>query len=235
MTRSRVLGRIAWWCGVSALVAGCMALPKLETAVFQDPLLERRGTLPLKAGMMALKDARPADERDAAARPNFLTRWTREYFWSASRRDIEDFAERVTLVMLTDLSEARVFTSIERAKSAPPPDVILRGEIRSFRWTPRYSWPPYVPGLGILAAFGVPVATASMDVEIALELVNPKNEQVVASYTRAARDTQSHWVYRYQDFRAGGDQEANSAFRRVAVDLQTAILEDREKIVAALK
>ena len=216
VARSAVLGRVVWRCVVVALVAGCTALPRLETAVFQDPLLEHKGTVPLKAGMMTLKDARPAEEREG-------------------RGAIEDFAERVTVVMLTDLSEARVFTSIEHAKTERPADVVLRGEIRSFRWTPRYKFLPFIPGLGILAAFGVPVSVATMDVEITLELVDPKKAQTVASYTKAARESQSHFVYRFQDFQAGSDRESNSAFRRVAVDLQTAILEDRERIVEALK
>lgn len=214
--RFAALARVMCLCAAVSLLAGCMALPRLETAVFQDPLLENKGTLPLKAGMMTLADARPAEELKG-------------------RSSIEDFAERVTLVMLTDLSEARVFTSIQHAKPEWPADVILRGEIRSFRWTPRYTVPPFIPGFGILAAFGVPVSTATMDVEIAIELVDPKKARTIASYTKAARDSQSHFLYRYQDFRAGGDHEANSALRRVAVDLQTAILADRDRIVEALK
>ena len=133
------------------------------------------------------------------------------------------------------MSEARLFTSIQHAKSEGVADVVLRGEIRSFRWAPRHNLPPYIPGLGILAAFGVPVSVATMDVEISLELVDPKTTQTIASYTKAARQSQSHFVYRFQDFRAGSDRESDSAFRRVAVDLQRAIFEDRERIVAALK
>ena len=63
VARSAVLGRVVSLCVGVTLVAGCMALPKLETAVFQDPLLEHVGTVPLKAGMMTLKDARPPEER----------------------------------------------------------------------------------------------------------------------------------------------------------------------------
>jgi hypothetical protein len=217
VVRSAVFGRVVCLCVVVALVVGCTALPKLETAVFQDPLLEHKGTVPLKAAMMTLTDARPAEERQG-------------------RGAIEAFAERVTVVMLTDLSEARVFTSIERAKTErAAADVILRGEIRSFRWSPRYNLPPFIPGLGILAAFGVPVSVATTDVEITLELVDPKKAQTVVSYTKAARERQSHFVYRFQDFQAGSDRDSNSALRRVAVDLQMAILEDRQQIVEALK
>jgi hypothetical protein len=89
--------------------------------------------------------------------------------------------------------------------------------------------------LGILAAFGVPVSVATTDVEITLELVDPKKAQTVVSYTKAARERQSHFVYRFQDFQAGSDRDSNSALRRVAVDLQMAILEDRQQIVEALK
>ena len=34
--------------------------------------------------------------------------------------DLEDFADRVTLVMLTDFSEARLFTSIQHARAEQP-------------------------------------------------------------------------------------------------------------------
>lgn len=214
MTRLAIFHRAVGLCAVGALLAGCMALPRVETAVLQDPLLTRKGTLPLKAGMLTLKDARPAQEREG---------------------DLEYFTERVTQVILTDLSEARLFTAIEHVTDRQVADVILRGEIRSFRWKPAHRWVPYVPALGILAAFGVPVAASAMDVEIALELVDPRTAQAIASYTKAAHESQSYFVYRYQDSRAGDDRERDSALRRVAVDLQTAILEDRERIVAALK
>jgi hypothetical protein len=216
MSRIAVLSKVVGLYAGCALAAGCMALPNLETAVFQDPLLTSRGMLPLKAAMMTLEDRRPAPEREGLG-------------------DIENFAERVTLVMLTDLSETRLFKTIEHARNLRDADVILRGEIRSFVWKPRHKLAPYIPGLGILAAFGVPVADSEMAVEIALEVVNPKTAQPIASYTRAARDTQAHFVYRFQDSRAGHDQEPNSAFRRVALDLQTAILDDGQRIVAALK
>ncbi len=149
--------------------------------------------------------------------------------------DIEDFSERVTLVMLMDFSEAKLFTAINHVKDPREAEVILRGEIRSFRWKPKYDWAPYIPALAFLAAFGVPVAHSTMDVEIALEVVDPKKDQPITSYTKAASDRQSYIVYRFQDFRAGGDLPEDSAFRQVAVALQTSILDDGDRIVSALK
>ena len=182
--------------------------------MFQEPPLENKGTLPLKAGLMTLTDVRPAEERQAFG-------------------DIEEFPSRVTLWLLMDLSGAQLFTSIGHDSRGA--DVILRGEIRSFRWKPRYAWAPYIPGFGFLAAFGVPVAYSSGQVELAIDVVNAKTDQRIASYTKAASGTHSYWVYRYQDFTAGGDRETDSAFRRVVGDLQTAILADGDRIVAAVK
>jgi len=216
MTRTAILRRAACLAAIGAVVAGCMALPKPDTAVFQDAPLAIRGTLPLRAGLMTLRDARPAPQRRGLPDP-------------------ADFSEQVTRVMLMDFSEAKLFAFLGRVREPREADVLLRGEIRSFRWKPRYDWYAYVPGLGILAAFGVPVATSTGEVEIALEVVDPKTDQPIASYTRAARGRQTYFVYRYQDFRAGGDREPNSAFRRVTDELQTAILADRERIVAAVK
>jgi hypothetical protein len=210
-----MLWRAASLAAVGVFIAGCMALPKSDTAVLQDPPLASKGTVPLKAGMMTLRDARPAQEREAL-------------------RGMEDLAERVTLNMVMDFGEAKVFSSIKHVTEPKDADVILRGEIRSFQWSPGYIWYPYVPGLGILAAFGVPVATSTAEVAIALEVVDPKKDQPIVSYTKAVRESQRYFVYRYQDFRAGDDRERNSAFRRVADELQTAILGDQDRIVAAV-
>ena len=199
---------------IGSLVAGCMALPKSDRTMFQEPPLPSKGTLPLKAGLMTLVDARPADGRQ-------------------SLREIEDFPDRITLEVLMDLSEARVFKAIGHDSSGA--DVILKGEIRAFSWTPRYNWVPYVPALGTLAAFGVSVAYSSATVELALDVVDAKNNQPIASYTKAATGKHSYWVYRYQDFTAGSDRDTDSAFRQVVGELQTAILADGDRIVAAVK
>ncbi len=214
MPRSTFLSRILVASLAGALAAGCLALPKSDRAMFQEPPLTGKGTLPLKAGLLTLTDARPAGERDAF-------------------RDIEDFPDRITLELLMDLSEAQVFTSIGHdTRSA---DVILRGEIRSFQWKPRYNWVPYVPGLGTLAAFGVPVAYSTGQVELAIDVVNARTDERIASYTKAATAGRSYWVYRFQDFTAGSDRDTDSAFRRVVEELQTAIVNDRDRIVGAVK
>jgi len=189
-------------------------LPNGDRTMFQEPPLPNRGTLPLKAGLMTLRDARPAEER-------------------AELPDIEDFSNRITLEVLMDLSEARLFTSIGHDLQGA--EVILSGEVRSFRWKPKYYWPPYVPGLGILAAFGVPVAHSTSQVELAIDLVNPKSQQPIASYSKAAQDRHAYWVYRFQDYTAGSDRDTDSAFRRVVEDIQASILSDRDRIIAAVK
>lgn len=197
-----------------ALVAGCMALPKSDRTMFQEPPLVGKGMIPLKAGLLTLTDARPPAER-------------------RSLREIEDFPDRITLELLMDLSEAQLFTSIGHDTRGA--DVILRGEIRSFSWTPRYNPWPYVPAFGIIAAFGVPVARSSSQVELAIDVVNAKTDERIASYTKAASARRAYWVYRYQDFTAGSDRDTDSAFRQVVEELQADILKDRERIVAAVK
>jgi hypothetical protein len=214
MSRSTILTRILGVSMVGALLAGCLALPQSDRTMFQEPLLASKGTLPLKAGLMTLTDARPAGER-------------------RSFPDIEDFPERITLELLMDLSEAQLFSTIGHDSRGA--DVILRGEIRSFEWKPRYNWVPYVPGLGFLAAIGIPVAYSTGQVELAIDVVDAKTDQRIASYTRAATDKHPYWVYRYQDFTAGSDLDTVSAFRRVVEELQAAILADGDRIVAAVK
>ena len=214
MSRSMILTRILGASMVSVLLAGCLALPQSDRTMFQEPLLASKGTLPLKAGLMTLTDARPAAERE-------------------SFRDIEDFPDRITLELLMDLSEAQLFSSIGHDSRGA--DVILRGEIRSFQWKARYDWAPYVPGLGFLAAIGIPVAHSTGRVELAIDVVDAKTDQRIASYAKAATDRHPYWVYRYQDFTAGSDRDTDSAFRRVVEELQAAILADGDRIVAAVK
>jgi hypothetical protein len=214
MSRSTILARILGVSMVGALLAGCLALPQSDRTMFQEPPLANKGTLPLKAGLVTLTDARPARERQ-------------------SFRDIEDFPDRITLELLMDLSEAQLFSSIGHDSRGA--DVILRGEIRSFQWKARYHWVPYVPGLGFLAAIGVPVAYSTGQVELAIDVVDAKTDQRIASYTKAASDRHQYWVYRYQDFTAGSDRDTDSAFRRVVDELQAAILTDGDRIVAAVK
>ena len=206
------------WAGpfavVAVLMAGCMALPNGDRTMFQEPPLPNRGTLPLKAGLMTLRDARPAEERGELP-------------------DIEDFPDRITLEVLMDLSEAGLFKSIGHDSRGV--DVILRGEIRSFQWKAHYKVVPYIPGLAFLSALGVPVAHSKGQVELAIDVLDAKTSQPIGSYSRAASDTHAYWVYRFQDFMAGSDRDTDSAFRRVVSDIQSAILADGDRIVAALK
>ena len=56
---STILTRILGVSIMGVLLAGCLALPKSDRTMFQEPLLASKGTLPLKAGLMTLTDARP--------------------------------------------------------------------------------------------------------------------------------------------------------------------------------
>jgi hypothetical protein len=216
MTRAVVVRSALSVFALGILLAGCMALPKPHAALVQEEPLPDRGTLPLSAGVMTFVDARPAE-----ARQQFP-----EY---------GEVSEQVTLNILIDWSESRLFQDLYRVQEPKGADVIIRGEIRAFRWEPQYRWAPYVPGLAFLAALGVPVATSTGEVEIALDIVDPRKAGTIASYTKAARRVRTYWVYRYQEFRAGDEQDPNSALRQVLEGLQTAIVDDRERIVAAAK
>jgi len=211
-----MIRRVLCLCVIGVATAACMALPGRQVAVFQEPPLPMKGTIPLIAGLMTLEDARPVDERRAM-------------------RDIEKLPERVTLQILIDWKDANLFRQLNHVSEPQGADVILKGELRSFRWKPSYAWLPYIPALGTLAAFGVPVAYSDDAVEIALDVIDPKSGQAIASYTKMAQSHHSYWVYRYQDFTAGDDRQTNSAFRQVADQLQTAMLGDRERMVAAVK
>ena len=65
MARSMILTRVLSLAVIGSLMAGCMALPQSDRTMFQEPPLANRGTLPLKAGLMTLVDARPADGRQS--------------------------------------------------------------------------------------------------------------------------------------------------------------------------
>jgi hypothetical protein len=200
---------------IAAIMAGCMALPKADRTMFQEPPLPDRGTLPLKAGMLTLVDARPPEDRQTL-------------------REIEDFPDRITLEVLMDLSEARLFRSIGHGSAGA--DVILRGQILQFAWKARHNPVPYIPAIGgTLAALGVPVAHSTGRVAIALEVLDARTNQPIAAYAKAAVDKHPYWVYRYQDLSAGSDRDTDSAFRRVVEELATAILVDADRIVAAVK
>ena len=214
MSSSTLVTRIIGVSMAGALLAGCMALPKSDRAMFREPPLPNKGTLPLNAALMTLTDARPEQER-------------------GSFPDIENFPDRITLEVLMDLSEAGLFKSIGHDSRGV--DVILRGEIRSFQWTPRYNAVPYIPGLAFLTALGVPVARAKGQVELAIDVLDAKTAQPIGSYAKAATDTHAYWVYRFQDSTAGSDRDTDSAFRRVVSDIQSAILADSDRIVAAVK
>ena len=216
MARSLILRTALGTCAIAALVAGCLALPKEHEVVFAVPPLDSRGTVPVRAGILTLTDARPANDRQS------LTEWS-------------DVAERATLQVLMDFSDARLFTTINHLSEPKGTDIVLRGELRAFHWTPKYRWAPFIPGLAFLATLGVPVASSDGHVEIALEIMDPVKAETIASYDKAARATQTYWVYRYQDGRAGSEIVVNGAFRQVTDQLQTAILDDRERIVAAVK
>src|SRR5262245_52307744 len=188
----RLIRRVLCLGAIGALAAACMALPARHAAIFQEPPLADRGTIPVKAGLMTLLDARPPAERKALP-------------------EIENLSERATLQILMDWSDAKLFAQLNHVNAPEGADVILKGEIRSFQWNPHYDWAPYIPAFGFLAAFGVPVAHSNDECEIALQLFAPKSDQPIASYTKLARSRQSYWVYRYQDFRAGDDREQNGA------------------------
>jgi hypothetical protein len=192
-----------------------MAKPTPERVLLLGEPLLHKGTVPVAAGMLTLRDARPAAQQ-------------------AEPRHIESFADSVTYSILSDFSEARLFASLVHVRDPGEAPVVLRGEIRSFEWHARYSPWPYVPGLGGLAALGVPVATSTASLEVVLDVVDPRAAQPIGSYAGAARDTRRDVVYRYQEFRTGNELDRErDVVRRVADELQTAILTDRDRIVAA--
>jgi hypothetical protein len=209
--------RLTSVCAVAALVAGCLAKPTPERVLLLGEPLMHKGTVPVAAGMLTLRDARPADHQ-------------------IESRGIESFADAVTYSILSDFSEARLFSSLVHVRDPGEAPVVLRGEIRSFEWRARYSPWPYIPGLGGLAALGVPVATSTAALEVVLDVVDPRPPQPIGSYTGGARDTRRDVVYRYQEFRTGNELDRErDVVRRVADELQTAILADRDKIVTAAK
>jgi hypothetical protein len=168
-----------------------------------------KGTVPLRAALATLRDARsPAERAELVA--------------------IENLPEQITSVLLTDFSDARIFASIGLATEPRDVDVLLRGEIRSLSWKPRHNPWPYVPGLGFLAAIGVPVARSVASVDIALEVANARTDQVIGAYSGSGRE-QRAYTLQTPYFRATG----NGPFRRAAEELQEAILQDRDRLVAA--
>jgi hypothetical protein len=208
MTARAWLGRTLGVALIASAIAGCMALPR-SRMLFEEPRLDPKMTLPLRAALAPLRDARPPGEQ-------------------AELTPTESSPEQVTFVLLTDLSEARVFSSISLASEGQQPDVLLRGEIRSLSWKPRHNPWPYVPALGFLAEIGVPVARVVASVDIALDVTNPRTDQVIGSYRGSGRE-QRNLTLATPWLRVSG----NGAFRAAAEQLQDAMLADRDRLLAA--
>ena len=193
---------------VAAVGAGCMVLPKPGT-LFEDPPLAVKGTVPLRAALLTLSDVRPAAERRTI-------------------RNIDSLPEHVTSILLTDFSEARLFSVI--GLDPRDADVLLRGELRSLSWRARHKPLPYIPAVGgTLAELGLPVASSMGDVEIALDVVNVKTDQVIGSYAGSGRESRTYTV-----FTPWYRNEGDGAFRAAAGALQQAILNDRDRLTAAV-
>lgn len=211
---TRVLGVI----GVVILAvsaAGCAALPK-GTVLFQHAPLLPKGSIPVKAELTTFKDSRPTGEREAL-------------------RNVSGVADQITAVALRDFKEARVFESIELTGELRDVDVLLRGEVRSFSWDSSYNGLQFIPYVNLLAVFGVPTGKTTWKVALYLEVVDAKTQQVIASYTKSSEDERSFTLYNATDHRASGGEEASNAFRVVMNDLQSAILQDRQRIIDAVR
>jgi hypothetical protein len=191
-----------------AAVAGCMALPK-ASAMLEDPPLDVRGTLPLRAALLPLRDARAPGE-GATRSPGS--------------------AEEITSVLLTDLSEARVFSSVAFATEPPNADVLLRGEIRSLSWRASQR-PLFIPGFGVLAALGVPVATSAADVGLALDVLSARTGEVLGSYAGSGAERRRYTIYTPAARLSGTD----GPFRHAVEEIQQAMLADQARLVAAAK
>jgi hypothetical protein len=199
---------------LAASAVGCSALPK-GTVMFQHSPLLPKGSIPVKAELTTFKDTRPTEEREAL-------------------RNVSGVADQITAIALKDFKDARVFESIELRGELSEVDVFLRGEVRSFSWDSAYNGLQFIPYVNLLAVFGVPTGKTTWKVALYLEVVNARTQQVIASYTRSSEDERSFTLYNATDHRASGGEEASNAFRVVMDDLQSAILQDRARILDAV-
>ena len=214
MSRSTILTRILGASMVGVLLAGCLALPQSDRTMFQEPLLASKGTLPLKAGLMTLTDARPAEER-------------------GSFPDIEDFPDRITLELLMDLSEAQLFSSIGHDSRGA--DVILgerSGRSSGRRATTGRRTSP-VSGSSPPSVFPSPirrVGSSSPSTSLTRRPISgsPRTRRPRPTATRTGSTD-----IRTSPRAATGIPTARSA--AVVEELQAAILADGDRIVAAVK
>ena len=134
MSRSTILTRVLGASMVGVLLAGCLALPQSDRTMFQEPLLVSKGTLPLKAGLMTLTDARPAGER-------------------GSFRDIEDFPDRITLELLME----RIPNTLLLSGVALILAVLLAVPLGTISAVYRYSYLDYAATVTAFAGVSIPV------------------------------------------------------------------------------
>jgi len=209
--------RMAWFRAsvvvTACLLAGCAALPK-STVMFQHTPLLSKGTIPLKAGIMTLTDDRPKDEQKAL-------------------RNVSAVSDQVTAVLLKDFKDANLFQQLQLVSDSKDVDVLLRGSVRSFYWRSSWNFILFVPYVSLVTLFGVPVGKNVGRVAVALDVVDPKTNQVIATYVKASGDERDYSIYQAQEYRAAGGEETGNAFRTVADQLQAAILADRDRITQA--
>ena len=215
MSRSTFLARILGVSMVGALLAGCLALPKADTAVFQEPPLENKGTLPAQGG--------PDDAHGCQAGRGAPGVWRHRGISEPGLALAPDGPERSAALRV----DRTRFARRQRHPAGRDPRVPVEAALRLGAIHPRARVSRRLRrSRGAFERPGRASPSTSW------------TRRPISGSPRTRRPhpgTHSYWVYRYQDFTAGGDRETDSAFRRVVGDLQAAILADGDRIVAAVK
>jgi len=148
-------------------------------------------------------------------------------------KDVEPVATKVTRKIYDDFKESSLFEEVFAGQDKPS-DILVKGRIYQFYWKNRFKWYVYVPYLNLIVLFGVPAGQFKGEVKLTVDLISKKDGSLISSYEEYSLKEDTYSGYRsFWGMEAG--TETSEAFRVTVENIKQRIIEDKEKIIAALK
>lgn len=125
-------------------LAGCISsLLQDESSLRYQPSSSHGISVPVSASMLTLRDRRSADDSAPVSSSTLSTTAERKEGYSTSDSSLPNLDQKLTALLFEDFKQSRLFASLERfdPSSQEQADVILRGEIRQFKWEKFNMWP----------------------------------------------------------------------------------------------
>lgn len=195
----------------TVMMSGCIRL-KGNTVFEYVPNLPK-GQVPVKVTVEEFEDLRAEADKKRT-------------------RDIEPVARKVSRKIYEDFKDSELFEKIFSGENEAA-DIIVKGRISNFYWKNSYKWYAFVPYLNLILLFGVPAGQFKGEVKLTVDLVTHKSGVLIASYEEYSMKEDTYSGYRsFWGLTAGA--ETSEAFRLTVENIKTRILNDKEKILAAI-